>query len=180
VPKPYPREFGDDVVRVARNREPGVTVEQIAKDFGVHPMTLFKWKDHPPATATTGSRHVRPHPDVADRAGVTDLRGTGRGDDADLPPIRCCTPPLGAWSLPARDSTRPSRRPFAGQASRDCGRAAAAGRVPRRRKSGWARCRSAHTYLHDLPRQGHLALRRASVADYLAPAPAGTVLRASR
>ncbi|WP_342751541.1 transposase [Saccharothrix carnea] len=33
----------DDVVRVARDREPGVTVEQIAKDFGVHPMTLFKW-----------------------------------------------------------------------------------------------------------------------------------------
>jgi len=43
VPKPYPQEFRNDVVRVARNREPGVTVEQIAKDFGVHPMTLFKW-----------------------------------------------------------------------------------------------------------------------------------------
>ncbi len=43
MPKPYPREFRDDVVRVARNRDPGVTVEQIAKDFGVHPMTLFKW-----------------------------------------------------------------------------------------------------------------------------------------
>jgi len=46
VPKPYPREFRDDVVRVARNRDPGVTVEQIAKDFGVHPMTLFKWLRH--------------------------------------------------------------------------------------------------------------------------------------
>lgn len=43
MPKPYPREFGDDVVRVARRGEPGVRVEQIAKDFGVHPMTLFKW-----------------------------------------------------------------------------------------------------------------------------------------
>ncbi|WP_307813054.1 transposase [Micromonospora coerulea] len=43
VPKPYPREFRDDVMRVARDREAGVTVEQIAKDFGVHPMTLFKW-----------------------------------------------------------------------------------------------------------------------------------------
>jgi transposase len=40
VPKPYPREFRDGVLRVARNREPGVTVEQIATDFGVHPMTL--------------------------------------------------------------------------------------------------------------------------------------------
>ncbi len=43
VPRPCLREFRDDVVRVARNREPGVTVEQIAKDIGVHPMTLFKW-----------------------------------------------------------------------------------------------------------------------------------------
>ena len=43
MPKPYPQEFRDDVVQVARDREPGVTVEQIAKDFGVHPMTLFKW-----------------------------------------------------------------------------------------------------------------------------------------
>ena len=43
MPKPYPREFRDDVVRVARDRESGVSVEQIAKDFGVHPMTLFKW-----------------------------------------------------------------------------------------------------------------------------------------
>jgi transposase len=31
---PYPREFRDDVVRIARDREPGVTVEQIAEDFG--------------------------------------------------------------------------------------------------------------------------------------------------
>ena len=35
-----PREFRDDVVRVARNRDDGVTIEQIATDFGVHPMTL--------------------------------------------------------------------------------------------------------------------------------------------
>jgi transposase len=42
-PGPYPRKVRDDVVRVARDRDPGVTVEQIAKDFGVHPMTLFKW-----------------------------------------------------------------------------------------------------------------------------------------
>jgi transposase-like protein len=43
VPEPFPREFRDDVVRVARSRGPGVTVEQIATDFGVHPMTLQKW-----------------------------------------------------------------------------------------------------------------------------------------
>ena len=30
-------------MRVARERGPGVTIEQIAHDFGVHPMTLQKW-----------------------------------------------------------------------------------------------------------------------------------------
>lgn len=29
MPKPYPKEFRDDVVRVARDREGGVTIEQI-------------------------------------------------------------------------------------------------------------------------------------------------------
>jgi len=43
VPKPYPREFREGVVAVARRREPGVTLEQIAADFGVHPITLSKW-----------------------------------------------------------------------------------------------------------------------------------------
>ncbi len=43
MPKPFPREFREDVVRVARSREEGVTLEQIATDFGVHPMTLSKW-----------------------------------------------------------------------------------------------------------------------------------------
>lgn len=41
--RPYPKEFRDDVVRVARDREEGVTIEQIAHDFGVHPITLSKW-----------------------------------------------------------------------------------------------------------------------------------------
>ncbi|MGW7529867.1 IS3 family transposase [Streptomyces sp. NPDC054783] len=43
MPKPYPEEFRQGVVRVARNRGAGVTVEQVATDFGVHPMTLWKW-----------------------------------------------------------------------------------------------------------------------------------------
>nr|WP_139721235.1 IS3 family transposase [Serinicoccus chungangensis] len=43
VTKPYPQEFRDDVVRVARNREPGVGLDQIAKDFGIHFTTLYSW-----------------------------------------------------------------------------------------------------------------------------------------
>jgi len=40
MPNAYPREFRLDVVQVARNREPGVTLETIAADFGIHPVTL--------------------------------------------------------------------------------------------------------------------------------------------
>lgn len=43
MPRPYPQEFRDDVVRVAQNRPSGVTLEEIANDFGIHPMTLSKW-----------------------------------------------------------------------------------------------------------------------------------------
>jgi transposase len=43
VPKPYPQEFREDVVQVARKREVGVTLDQIAADFGVHPVTLTGW-----------------------------------------------------------------------------------------------------------------------------------------
>ncbi|WP_345968979.1 transposase [Prauserella rugosa] len=39
VSKSYPREF----LRDARNRGPGVTIGQFARDFRVHPMTLQKW-----------------------------------------------------------------------------------------------------------------------------------------
>ena len=43
MPKPYPKEFRDDVVRVAKNRPEGVTLEAIAADFDIHPMTLSNW-----------------------------------------------------------------------------------------------------------------------------------------
>jgi hypothetical protein len=43
VRKPYPREFRDDVVRVARSRDSKTPLEQIAKDFGVHQTTLNSW-----------------------------------------------------------------------------------------------------------------------------------------
>ncbi len=66
MPKPYPKEFRDDVVRVARNRDDGVTIEQVATDFGVHPMTLSKWVRQSdiddgaiPGNSTSESRELR-------------------------------------------------------------------------------------------------------------------------
>ena len=64
--RPYPREFRDDVVRVARNRDDGATIEKIANHFGVHPVTLSKWMHQAdidegtkPGTSTTDSAELR-------------------------------------------------------------------------------------------------------------------------
>ena len=43
MPKPYPREFREDVIRVARNREPGVRIKDIAADFGITESCLTNW-----------------------------------------------------------------------------------------------------------------------------------------
>ena len=43
VPKPYPKEFREDVVRVARNRDADQTLAQIAKDFGISESCLTGW-----------------------------------------------------------------------------------------------------------------------------------------
>ena len=43
MPAPFPKEFRDDVVAVARAREEGVTLKMIAKDFGVAEASLVNW-----------------------------------------------------------------------------------------------------------------------------------------
>lgn len=43
MPKPYPREFRQDVVRVARAREPAQKIKQIAADFGISESCLTNW-----------------------------------------------------------------------------------------------------------------------------------------
>lgn len=43
MPGPYPREFREEVVAVARGRESGVTITQIATDFGISEATLQNW-----------------------------------------------------------------------------------------------------------------------------------------
>jgi transposase-like protein len=43
MPRPYPREFREDVIRVARSREPGVRIKDIAADFGISESCLQNW-----------------------------------------------------------------------------------------------------------------------------------------
>lgn len=35
MPKAFPKEFRADVVRVAQQRDPGITIGQVAADFGI-------------------------------------------------------------------------------------------------------------------------------------------------
>lgn len=41
VPRPYPKEFRDDVVAIARRRE--VSFAQVAKDFGISETCVQNW-----------------------------------------------------------------------------------------------------------------------------------------
>jgi len=66
VPKPYPKEFRDDVVAVPRRRQAGVTVKQIAQDFGVSESCLQNWlrqadveEGHRPGVTATESAELR-------------------------------------------------------------------------------------------------------------------------
>jgi transposase len=43
MPRPYPKEFREDVIRVARNRDPDVMLKTIAADFGISESCLNNW-----------------------------------------------------------------------------------------------------------------------------------------
>ena len=101
MPKPYPREFRDDVVRVARNRESGVSVEQVAKDFGVHPMTLFKWMRQ--ADVDYGAR---PGASRAEALELREARKRIRLLDQENEVLRRAAAYLSQANLPGKGSTR--------------------------------------------------------------------------
>ena len=63
VPKPFPREFREDVIRVARNREPGVRIKDVAADFGISESCLTNW-----LTAADVEDGIKPGTTAADNA----------------------------------------------------------------------------------------------------------------
>ncbi len=101
MPKPYPQEFRDDVVRVARNREPGVTIEQIAADFGVHPMTLTKWMRR--AAVDDGERAGSTR---AESEEVRELRRRNRLLEQEVEVLGRAAAYLSQANLPGKGSTR--------------------------------------------------------------------------
>ena len=101
MPKPYPSEFRDDVVRVAQNREPGVTIEQIARDMGVHPMTLQKWLHR--AKVEDGSA---PGPLRTEGAELREARKRIRLLEQENEVLRRAAAYLSQANLPGKGSTR--------------------------------------------------------------------------
>jgi len=71
MPRPYPKEFRDDVVAVARRHE--APVSQIAKDFGISDATLHNWLKR--AEIEDG---VRPGVTTAEAAQTRELKKRNR------------------------------------------------------------------------------------------------------
>jgi transposase-like protein len=69
MPRPYPREFREDVIRVARSREPGVRLRDIAADFGISESCLANW-----LKAAVVEDGVRPGATEAEHAENRELR----------------------------------------------------------------------------------------------------------
>jgi transposase len=103
MPKPYPREFREDVVAVARRREPGVTLEQIAADFGVHLMTLSGWMRK--ADVEDG---VRPGITGEQPAELREARKRIRLLEQENEVLRRAAAYLSQANLPGKGSTRSS------------------------------------------------------------------------
>jgi transposase len=101
VPKPYPEEFREDVVRVARSRPDGVTLEQIAADFGVHPMTLSKWLRRVDVEAG-----VKPGATRTELAETRELRKRVRLLEQENEVLRRAAAYLSQANLPGKGSTR--------------------------------------------------------------------------
>jgi transposase-like protein len=88
MPKPYPKEFRDDVVRVAEGRDGGVTLDEIASDFGIHPMTLSKWLRQ--ARIDAGGQPGRTTADAAELAAARRRVHSDRGSQYHARKMKRC------------------------------------------------------------------------------------------
>lgn len=101
MPTKYPDEFRQDVVRVASNREPEVTLAQIAKDFGIHIGTLDKWMRR--ARVESGEQEGVT---VAESAQLRELKKRNRLLEQENEVLRRAAAYLSQAYLPGKGSTR--------------------------------------------------------------------------
>jgi transposase len=101
VPKPYPREFRDDVVRVVRSREPGQTIKQIAADFGIAESCVRNWMRR--ADVEDGAR---PGSTAAEHAELREAKKRIRLLEQENEVLRRAAAYLSQANLPSKGSTR--------------------------------------------------------------------------
>jgi transposase len=95
VPKPYPKEFRDDVVAVARKGE--APLNQIAKDFGISEGCLYNWLK----AADVADGH-RPGLTEADRAELRELKKRNRLLEQENEVLRRAAAYLSQANLPGK------------------------------------------------------------------------------
>ena len=97
MPKPYPREFRDDVIAVARSREGGVTLALVARDFGISESCLINW-----LKAVDVEAGVKPGVTVAERSGLRELRRRNRSLEQENEVLRRAAAYLSQANLPGK------------------------------------------------------------------------------
>jgi transposase-like protein len=97
VPKPYPKEFREDVIRVARNRDHGVTIAQVAKDFGISESCLTNW-----LTAADREDGIKPGPTAGEMAELREAKKRIRLLEQEVEVLRRAAAYLGQANLPGK------------------------------------------------------------------------------
>lgn len=97
MPKPYPREFREDVIRVARARDESTTIKQIAADFGVSESCLTNWMRQ--ADVEAGAR---PGVTVAEGQELRDLKRRNRLLEQENEVLRRAAAYLSQANLPGK------------------------------------------------------------------------------
>ena len=101
MPAPYPQEFREDVVRVARNREPGQKLSVIAKDFGISESCLTNWMRQ--VDVEDGNRPGKTREDSTE---LRELRRRNRLLEQENEVLRRAAAYLSQANLPGKSSTR--------------------------------------------------------------------------
>ncbi len=95
MPKPYPKEFRDDVVAVARKAE--APLNQIAKDFGISEGCLHTW-----LKAADVADGKRPGLTDVDRAEMRELKKRNRLLEMENEVLRRAAAYLSQANLPGK------------------------------------------------------------------------------
>ena len=101
MPRPYPKEFREDVIRVARSREPGVHLKDIAADFGISESCLNGW-----LKAADVEDGVKPGSTAAQNEENRELRKRLRLLEQENEVLRRAAAYLSQANLPGKGSTR--------------------------------------------------------------------------